>query len=553
MTRRPIGNRGRIRRRRVVLGRPMRGGWRPSATRAAALGLAPALLAGAVVGAVVGNRGDDTDVTRAVSADTPITFTGFGHGHGRGMGQWGAYGYAQQGWTAERIVAHYYGGTTLGTVDNSMIAVRLTDHDDEGLDVYSETGLVVAGRRTEPGQAAHLTPVPGGGANVVVTAGCSGDVVWQGATDLPWVDPVDLGEDRPAEEHLRMCAGDTPYRGALGVVLDGDAARTVNRLPVEDYLRSVVPAESLPGWADSGGAEALRAQAIAARSYALAEKRSELWQTCDTVSCQVYGGSSVEDPRTDDAVRTTRGVVLMKDGQIIRSEFSASTGGYSAGGTFPAVEDLGDAAAPNQQWAKTITAGEIGSAFGVGELQSFDVLARNNLGADGGRVTQVRVVGSDRTIETTGAEARAKLGLRSDWFTVQEGMGSDVPPITPAPEVGPEVTTDPLGTTDGGSAIEAKYFELGGVESTLGPAVGPELTLPDETGKFRIFTGGAIVWTPELGAQVIDVSFLRDWFPGSGSADSAGEPEVVEPEVVEPQVVEPQVTEPATTDPDTTE
>ena len=221
------------------------------------IGLAPALVVGTGVGALVQNRSDSVGVVEAVSAHTPYTFSGFGHGHGRGMGQWGAYGYAQEGWTAERIIAHYYGGTTLGSIDDSMIAVRLTGQDDRSLDVYSETGLRVAGQQLAPGEAAHLTPTPGGGANVVVTTGCSGEVLWQAATDVPWADPVDLGEDRPAEEHLRLCGSDTPYRGALGVVLDGAAPRTVNRLHVEDYLRSVVPAEALPGWADTGGAEAL--------------------------------------------------------------------------------------------------------------------------------------------------------------------------------------------------------------------------------------------------------------------------------------------------------
>lgn len=515
-----IGRRGKFRRRRIVIGRPLRNGWRPSVARLAVVGLAPALVVGTAVGAVVQqNRTDSPGVVEAVSADTPYTFSGFGHGHGRGMGQWGAYGYAQEGWTAERIIAHYYGGTTLGTIDDSMIAVRITGQDDRSLDVYSDTGLRVAGQQLAPGEAAHLTPIPGGGANVVVTAGCSGEVLWQSSTDVPWADPVDLGEDRPAGEHLKLCGSDTPYRGALGVVLDGAAARTVNRLHVEDYLRSVVPAEALPGWADSGGAEALRAQAIAARSYALAEKRNELWQTCDTTDCQVYTGSAAEDPRTDDGVRTTRGTVLMKDGAVVRSEFSASTGGYSAGGTFPPVEDAGDKVAPNRAWAKTLTAGEIGSAFGVGELQAFEVLARNNLGADGGRVTRVRVVGSDRTIETTGAEARAKLGLRSDWFTIAEGADLPAPPTTPAAEPGPEVAIDPFGSGNGASPIEAKFFELGGVEGVLGTPVGPELMLPDELGKFRIFTGGAVVWTPELGAQVIDASFLKDWLPSTGSTE----------------------------------
>ncbi|MFZ3395609.1 stage II sporulation protein, partial [Rhodococcus sp. 7Tela_A2] len=83
-----IGRRGKIRRRRFVIGRPLRNGWQPSVARLAVIGLAPALVVGTGVGVLVQNRSDSVGVVEAVSADTPYTFSGFGHGHGRGMGQW---------------------------------------------------------------------------------------------------------------------------------------------------------------------------------------------------------------------------------------------------------------------------------------------------------------------------------------------------------------------------------------------------------------------------------------------------------------------------------
>ena len=66
---------------------------------------------------------------------------------------------------------------------------------------------------------------------------------------------------------MKLCDGGTPYRGSLGVALDGASFRTVNYLDIEDYVLSVVPMEMSAGWADQGGAEALRAQAIAALAY----------------------------------------------------------------------------------------------------------------------------------------------------------------------------------------------------------------------------------------------------------------------------------------------
>ncbi|MGW4720029.1 SpoIID/LytB domain-containing protein [Nocardia sp. NPDC004260] len=249
-----------------------------------------------------------------------------GPGHGRGLSQVGAYESARAGWGADRILAHYYPGATLGTVAPSPVRVRLTAQDGSSLDAFAATGLRVAGRQVPPGQAAHLTPLPDGGANVVVTVGCDGEVLWQAPTDDPWIHPIDARPNRPVAEHLTVCGGPS-YRGALGVALEDGAARAINQVDVEDYLLGVVPAEVLPNWADKGAVEALRAQAIAARSYALAEQRYPYAQTCDTTACQEYPGTAREDPRTAAAVAATAGAVLLREGRILRTEYSAAPGG----------------------------------------------------------------------------------------------------------------------------------------------------------------------------------------------------------------------------------
>ncbi|MEU1961829.1 SpoIID/LytB domain-containing protein [Nocardia sp. NPDC019304] len=249
-----------------------------------------------------------------------------GPGHGRGLSQVGAFENARAGWAAERILAHYYPGATLGAVAPAAVRVRLAARDDSSLDVFAATGLRVAGRQLPPGQAAHLTPLPGGGANVTVTVGCDGDVLWQASTDDPWVHPIDPRPNRPVAEHLTLCGGPS-YRGVLGVALDDGAARTINQVDVEDYLLGVVPAEVQANWADKGAAEALRAQAIAARSYVLAEQRYPYAQTCDTTACQSYPGTEREDPRTAAAVAATAGTVLLRDGRILRTEYSAAPDG----------------------------------------------------------------------------------------------------------------------------------------------------------------------------------------------------------------------------------
>ncbi|MEV6063556.1 SpoIID/LytB domain-containing protein [Nocardia asteroides] len=249
-----------------------------------------------------------------------------GAGHGRGMSQVGAFDNAREGWTAEEILGHYYPGAELGQVGPTTIGVRLQAQDDATLDTFAAAGALVAGRMIGPGEAAHLTPLPDGGANVVVTTGCDGEVLWQAATDDPFVYPVDAGPGRPADEHLTLCGG-TAYRGALGVALEGDRYRTVNQVDLDDYLAGLLPAEMQANWADQGAFEALRAQAIAARSYALAENRYDYAQTCDTTDCQVYPGTVKEDARTTEAVAATAGTVLLRDGLILRSEYSAAPDG----------------------------------------------------------------------------------------------------------------------------------------------------------------------------------------------------------------------------------
>ncbi|WP_137722752.1 SpoIID/LytB domain-containing protein [Prescottella subtropica] len=558
-----------------------RRGTSPALGRAVALGLAPALAVGLAV-AVIANRDADAEIVPVVAADTPITLNGHGYGHGRGMGQYGAYGYAKNhGWSAERIVDHYYGNTNRGQLNDPWVTVRLLGRDDKRLDVYAQAGLNVAGRYFGPNAAAHVTPTHGG-ADVTVTDGCNGRELWRGSTGHPWVDPVNPGGNRPQNEHLRLCDGNVPYRGAMGAVRDGGGAwRTVNRVQMQDYLYGVVPAESIPSWADSGGMQALRAQAIAARSYAAAENRYGYAQTCDTQSCQVYSGSNREDGRTTNAVDTTAGTVVMRSGRVIATEFSSSSGGFTAGGVFPAVVDDGDTVSPNRNWSQTVTAGRIADAFGVGELISFEVIGRNNLGADGGRVTKVRVVGTNRTVDASGDDARWKLGLKSDWFTVGGAPAPglpNIPGLPPLPELPlgslesiplpqlpqipglpplPPITAESLESiplpqipglpvlpiaevTDGGavtsatdvtadgpndlaavageSPIDAKYRELGGPRSVLGESTGPELMLVDESGTFRSYVGGTIVWTPTLGARVVDDSVVVQQIPQDAPA-----------------------------------
>lgn len=372
----------------------------------------------------------------AQAAEGSVTIEGSGFGHGRGLGQWGSYGYAvDRGWSYRQILDHYYGGTRLAAdAGNPEVSVELLA--SRGRDaIVTGRGLVVDG--TNPGAPAVLfRRVAPGQFQVFTGPGCGGPwsswgpVRTSGTTARTTADPGN------PENYLAVCEGGQKraYRGALSVLEGAGRQALVNRVPINEYLRGVVPRESPASWGSAGGGrgmEALKAQAVAARSYALSSAWTSYAQTCDTTSCQVYGGAYVqsdsgtrttsEDARTDRAVAETSDQVRrLPNGRIVRTEFSASTGGWTVGGDFPAVEDLGDATAanPNRAWSAAFGWDQLGARLGTAPVTGMVVTRRNGLGARGGRVLEVAVDTTSGRRLFSGNQVRVALGLRSDWFSV---------------------------------------------------------------------------------------------------------------------------------------
>ena len=377
------------------------------------------LMAGVLVGV-----GASSQPARAAADD--VVLTGHGFGHGRGLSQWGAYGYATRfGWNHLQILGRYYSNAGASDIGNPLVTVRLMALEGASLSVTSGAVFTVDGRQLPAGTAAQVTRNPDGTFLLTTRSGCTGAVTGSAQIATTTVNTVsDPGTD--VSRMLRLCTPEArAYRGALSLVWDG-SLHTVNTLFMEDYLRGVVPRESPASWGDAAngnGLNALMAQAVAARSYARTENRTSYAQTCDTTDCQVYGGAGLnggrlEDARTDRAVANTAGDVMTLGGQVARTEFSSSSGGYTAGGTFPAVPDDGDVASPYHDWSVALPRATVSAAFGVGPLQSITVLTRNGLGADGGRVLTVRVTGTSASVVVTGEQFRTALGLRSSWFTL---------------------------------------------------------------------------------------------------------------------------------------
>jgi SpoIID/LytB domain protein len=373
--------------------------------------------------------------TAAQAASGEATFVGHGWGHGRGMGQYGALGYAlNYGWSSAQILDHFYMGTVAGNAGNPEMTVELLAHSGKPL-VVTAPGLTVNGTPVG-GQAVKLTL---SGSNVIAARGAAcGSTTWTTFGTYPASSTRVRTTAAPTtlDNLLSTCesTGLRAYRGDLAVVSSGGIQMAINHLPTESYLRGVVPHESPAYWGSLGGGkgmQALKAQAVAARSYALASTRSSGAHTCDTSSCQVYDGAGTktsttwtlpEQPLTDTAILATAGVVrTLNNGSLARTEFSSSTGGYTAGGTFPAVPDAGDSIAdnPNHSWTTARALSGMASSLGTGTIASVTVTARNGLGADGGRVTNVKVVTAAGAVRNfSGSQVQAALGLNSDWFTI---------------------------------------------------------------------------------------------------------------------------------------
>jgi SpoIID/LytB domain protein len=414
------------------------------------------LVLGAVVVALVPLVGLAAD---PAGAQTPVSdqilVTGRGWGHGRGLGQWGAFGYAtgRSGgpWSYRTILDHFYGNTTVGDIANPLAAVDLLSQRGLPLVVERAAGVTVGGV-AGTSVAVRVTLRADGRFDVERAAACAG-AAWNEPTIVDG--PVRLraqGTSGTAADALRLCHADgtkTGYRGelvAMGRSFDGGdvgLAQAVNLVRLDDLLRSVVPRQVPPSWAtvDGGrGLQAVLAQVVAARGFAAAgdgrwlDLHSGLgatFTTCDTSSCQPYAGVESEDPLTDAAVTQTSGEVRVRDGAVIRTEFSASTGGWTAGGAFPPVADQGDAVRdnPHRLWTSEIARTAIEDRYHLGLLQAITVLERNGLGADGGRVLRLRLVGSTASVELTGTQLRSDFGLRSDWYTLTGAPPR--PPIDP--------------------------------------------------------------------------------------------------------------------------
>jgi stage II sporulation protein D len=360
-------------------------------------GLASTLLAATPVGSPATTSSTATVTTSPASS--VVVVSGHGWGHGLGLSQWGAYGYAKHGWTFDRILARYYSGTTLGPAKVSTVRV-----------------LLASAKKTTLESAAAWTVVDAAGTKTVLDPGA---LVLKPKLALPahpeLQPPFTFVGKQP------LIVDKVPYRGKLSVSSDGKLVQVIDTVGLESYLKGVVPAEMPSSWSP----EALKAQAVAARSYALANLTTgRPFDLYGDTRSQVFGGVKVENAATSAAVDATKGQVVLYKGKVANTLFFSTSGGRTAsalestGLNVPylvPVADPYDSASPYHDWGPVLldavaVAKQFKLAAPIADLQTTT--------GPSGRVKSLTVVSNDDSqVTMTGNQVRGALELRSTWFT----------------------------------------------------------------------------------------------------------------------------------------
>jgi stage II sporulation protein D len=346
------------------------------------------------------------------SADVRHVIRGAGFGHGIGMSQYGAYGYALEGATYSDILAHYYKGTRLASAPDRPVRVLLQPVDPY---IRVRGATSVEGRRLRPDR----TYVARRGAGGIVVSTERGRRVAR----LGSVIQFDSGGEQmrlmgPALNYVSSGL----YRGDIEVRVDGGGVTAINEIDMDSYLRGVVAGEMPSTWP----MEALKAQAVTARTYALATRKTDgAFDQYPDVRSQVYKGVTGESVRSDAAVRETSGRIVTYAGEPAVTYYFSTSGGHTENVEYSFVGSLSkpwlvgvpdpyDTQSPYHRWKLTPSAASLDRALGApGAFKRLKVIQRGV----SPRVVRARVIGTAGSRTLTGPQVRAALDLRDTWFT----------------------------------------------------------------------------------------------------------------------------------------
>lgn len=289
---------------------------------------------------------------------------------------------------------------------------------------------------------ASLTITPAGGKATVQTgssktitlaANTAAAIRWQDGAFLVGREKLrsEVLVIRPAAKAGELSLDGRRYRGALELRHKGGGLTAVNIVPVDGYLRSVVPEEMPVDWP----AEAIKAQSVAARSFALASRgrhASEGYDLCTTTHCQLYTGTAAEKSASNAAIKATRGEVLTYGDKPIEALFHTDSGGMTEnsedvwGSHVPYLRAAKDTPAKTMPWTKTISRADLerklaAKGHDIGKVRSIALspLAIGRAAKDrtaSGRVKTMTVKGTKGTATLSGTTWRSLLGLKSTLF-----------------------------------------------------------------------------------------------------------------------------------------
>ncbi len=261
--------------------------------------------------------------------------------------------------------------------------------------------------------------------------------------------PVPLQELRlePVASRDLLVLNQRRYRGSLLLRPQGEGLQAINRLPLEPYLMGVVGSEMPNSWPQA----ALRAQAVASRTYVLQQLRPQApFDVKATVASQVYKGVEAESTAVRQAVTSTEGKVLLHGQQLINAVFHSSSGGATENSGdlwnrqlpyLVSVPDF-DSASPVSRWEKALEPEDLRQSFKeIGGAVSIEPLQTSPTG----RLRRAKVIGPGGELVLTGSELRQRLGLRStlvhfsfepaDRINPQtQGQGQPAPVVASIPE-----------------------------------------------------------------------------------------------------------------------
>lgn len=367
----------------------------------------------------------------SVPSSGSFTVRGHGYGHGNGMSQHGAQGAALRGLSYRKILDFYYPGTQHEVARMKNIRVLVSADTTDPVEVEPRSGLRV---RDRGAKTSYVLPTDVGATRWRIVADSSnrnlvqyersGWRAWRPGGKAALVGMGEFFVPRGKPVTLITPSGRVAYRGALRAAAPSPtstARDTVNVVSLDNYVKGVIPAEMPASWHP----EAVKSQAVAARTYAVFDRNANLdryYQICDTTACQVYKGTAMEHPDSNAAAEATAGQIRTYQGEAAFTQFSASSGGRTSSGSFAYLRSKDDpyddwSGNYHRNWSVKLAASRISNAYPkVGRLLRVRVTRREGGGEWQGRVETMVLVGTRGKVTISGDTFRWRFGLKSTYF-----------------------------------------------------------------------------------------------------------------------------------------